>query len=100
MRRSALMLFLFCSLFSRAQTPFVKIWDKRFGGTDGDNFTFMQQTFDEGFLLGGWSQSGMGGDKSEPSWGSVDYWIVKTDSLGVKQWDKRYGGFGAEYLYC
>src|SRR4051812_5079315 len=52
-------------------------------------------------MLGGWSWSNNDGDKTEPSWGTFypDYWIVKTDSLGNKQWDKRYGGTDDDRLY-
>jgi hypothetical protein len=32
------------------------------------------------------------GDVTQPSQGGYDYWIVKTDSNGIKQWDKRFGG--------
>ncbi|HYK46437.1 MAG TPA: T9SS type A sorting domain-containing protein, partial [Parafilimonas sp.] len=42
-----------------------------------DNATSLQQTTDGGYVLGGWSQSGIGGDKTEESRGSDDYWIVK-----------------------
>ena len=31
-------------------------------------------------------------DKSEPSRGDHDFWIVKIDSLGNKTWDKTFGG--------
>src|SRR5205814_5997669 len=35
---------------------------------------------------------GITGDKSQESQGKNDYWIVKIDSSGSKQWDARYGG--------
>jgi len=76
-----------------------KQWDKRFGGTDDDRLTSVRQTSDGGFILGGTSNSGVSGDKTELSQGSFDYWIVKTDSLGNKQWDKRYGGTEADFLW-
>src|SRR5205085_5368762 len=56
---------------------------------------------DGGFLLGGSSGSGIGGDKSEPNRGtdnSSDYWIVKIDKNGNKLWDKTYGGNGPDLL--
>src|SRR5438105_10549137 len=77
----------------------IKQWDKRFGGTDYDYLRSLQQTTDGGYILGGFSKSGISGDKTEPSWGFYDYWIVKIDSLGVKQWDKRFGGTAVDYLY-
>jgi len=76
-----------------------KQWDKRFGGIYEDQLTAVIQTSDGGYLLGGYSYSGVSGDKSEPSRGSADYWIVKTDSSGSKQWDKRFGGIYNDQLY-
>jgi hypothetical protein len=42
------------------------------------------QTPDGGYLLAGMSSSGASGDKSQSSWGSYDYWVVKIDSIGTK----------------
>ncbi len=76
----------------------IKQWDKTYGGTEQERLESIILTNDGGFLLGGTSESGIGGDKSEPGWGLKDYWIVKTDSLGNKEWDKRYGGTGTDNL--
>ncbi|MEP7263702.1 MAG: T9SS type A sorting domain-containing protein [Bacteroidota bacterium] len=77
----------------------IKQWDADFGGLDEDWLTQLQQTNDAGYILGGWSWSGITGDKSQPSNGDNDYWIIKTDSNGIKQWDKDFGGSTNEYLY-
>lgn len=73
-----------------------KQWDKRFGSTKDDLLYTMQKTYDSGFILGGISNSPIGGDKTESNRDSTyftdDYWIVKVDSLGLKQWDKTFGG--------
>ena len=69
-----------------------KQWDKRFGGTGDDALVSLKQTSDGGYILGGWSISDSSGDKTQPSKGVYDYWVVKTDSLGIKQWDKTFGG--------
>ncbi|MES2622434.1 MAG: T9SS type A sorting domain-containing protein [Bacteroidota bacterium] len=82
-----------------AQAPLVKQWDKRFGGTSNENHYMFVQTTDGGFLLGGHSLSPATGDKTQPSWGSLDHWVVKIDSLGNKQWDKRFGGTHEEFLF-
>ena len=74
-------------------------WDKDFGGTNKDGFYSMQQTHDRGFILGGYSYSGVSGDKTQPSWGLTDYWIIKTDSFGIKEWDKDFGGAIDDVLY-
>ncbi len=74
-------------------------WDKRFGGTSVELSGMARQTKDGGYILGGISGSGIGGDKTQEGWGSYDYWIVKIDSAGNKQWDKDYGGPGEDDLY-
>ena len=79
------------------------MWDKRFGGTDGDQLNYFQQTRDGGFILGGSTSSGIGGDKTQANWDvgfGWDYWIVKIDSLGNKEWDKDYGGTNGDALTC
>ncbi|MBA2422663.1 MAG: T9SS type A sorting domain-containing protein, partial [Chitinophagales bacterium] len=80
----------------KIDTSGIKEWDKRFGGTQFEQMHGLDQTSDEGYILGGLSGSGVGGDKTEPSQGIEDYWMVKTDSLGIKVWDKRFGGSGWE----
>ncbi len=77
----------------------IKQWDRDFGGTDADWLTSILQTSDGGYLLGGYSNSGIGGDKSGPSKGLADYWIIKIDSLGIKEWDRDLGGWGDDFLY-
>src|SRR6202035_2842884 len=76
-----------------------KQWDKDFGGIEYNLFYSLQQTYDKGYILGGYSNSGIGGDKTQASKGEDDYWIVKIDSLGNKQWDKDFGGTGDDELY-
>ncbi|MDQ3292774.1 MAG: GEVED domain-containing protein, partial [Bacteroidota bacterium] len=75
-----------------------KLWDKRFGGTDNDEMQALIQTSDGSYLLGGRSKSDKGADKSQGSQGGYDYWVVKTNNTGTKQWDKRFGGNGEETL--
>ena len=76
----------------------VKQWDKTFGGNDYENFFSLQQTLDGGYILGGYSPSGISGEKSEASRGGSDYWLVKISENGVKQWDKTFGGNSYESL--
>lgn len=74
-----------------------KVWDKRFGGSGWDNCRSVIQTSDKGFMLAGWTQT-IGADGDVSSAGCyIDYWIVKTDSLGNLQWDKRIGGPNSDY---
>ena len=83
-----------------AQNPLVKMWDYRYGGTYPDELTAFQQTRDDGFILAGYSNSGANGDKSQPTYGSYDYWIVKLDKSGIKEWDADFGGSESDYLTC
>ncbi len=75
-----------------------KLWDKRYGGSEEDYLNRVIQTQDGGYLLGGSSLSGKSNDKSEISQGERDYWVVKVDASGNKQWDKRFGGSGYDEL--
>jgi hypothetical protein len=56
-------------------------------------FNSIQQTSDGWlFILGGYSASGISGDKTENCLGGYDYWIVKVDSQGNIQWQNTIGG--------
>jgi hypothetical protein len=72
-----------------AQAPLPKQWDKRFGTNMAEQCTALQQTTDGGYILAGGTSGGISGDKTEDSRGRDDYWIVKIDANGIKQWDKR-----------
>ena len=77
-----------------------KLWDKTFGGQTDENLHTLINTPDGGYLIGGHSDSGISGDKSENSKGGKDYWLVKIDAQGNKLWDKTLGGPGHDYLYA
>lgn len=73
-------------------------WEQTFGGSDFEILSSVIQTNDGGYLLGGLSQSGISGDKTEANLGGFDYWIVKVDATGNFQWDKTLGGAEEERL--
>ena len=75
-----------------------KLWDKAFGSKGSNAFTSLVGTPDGGFLLGGYTDAGIGGDKSEVSKGGDDYWVVRVDATGKKIWDKTFGGNNPDYL--
>ncbi|GAA4379709.1 hypothetical protein GCM10023186_17390 [Hymenobacter koreensis] len=67
-------------------------WDQAYGGSGPDYLTSLHQTADGGYIVGGYSGSGVGGDKTQPARGITDYWVVKTDAQGNKLWDRTFGG--------
>jgi hypothetical protein len=75
--------FIFSGMNAFSQAP-TKQWDADFGGSENDQFAAGQQTKDGGYIWGGYSESGISGDKTQASRGSSDYWIVKTGANGVK----------------
>ncbi len=74
-------------------------WQKTIGGNDVDKLYSIVQTSDGGYILGGFSNSNISGNKSENCYGAYDNWIVKTDSLGTIQWQNTIGGSENDYLY-
>lgn len=75
--------------------PLLQQWNKTIGGTAEDTFTSMIATTN-GYLVGGYSNSLIAADKSQPQKGNFDYWITKLDLKGNKVWDRNYGGKGTE----
>ncbi len=72
------------------------VWQKSIGGGGGDMLHDIEPMADGGFLLAGYSQSDISGDKSEDNL-SIDYltsdiWLVKINSAGDVLWDNTIGG--------
>ncbi len=66
------------------------IWQKIYGGTLDDEAWKIHQTFDNGFIVCGRSESS-DGDLTENK-GGLDYWVYKVDSIGTMEWQKSFGG--------
>lgn len=73
-------------------------WQKTYGGSDEDFLSFVEQTADGGYILGGTSKSDISGDKNEDSQGDEDYWVLKIDSSGNILWQNTIGGSGTDDL--
>jgi hypothetical protein len=74
-------------------------WQNTIGGSAVDELHSIEQTSDGGYILGGVSFSNISADKTENSLGLDDYWIVKTNSSGVIQWQNTIGGSESDILY-
>ena len=77
----------------------VEEWQQSYGGKYVDQLEDILVTQDGGFLLGGWSNSFISGNKTSDSFGEGDFWILKTDSKGVIEWQQVYGGEADDHLY-
>ncbi len=65
-------------------------WKKAYGGTDNDVAYSIQQTYDSGYIIAGYSGS-TDGDLTF-NHGGKDAWLIKIDSVGNISWQKSYGG--------
>lgn len=75
-------------------------WQKTLGGKYVDELKAIQQTKDGGYILGGYSNSPVSGDRTAPHYGQGDYWIVKLDKDGVEEWQSSYGGDKDDNLFA
>jgi len=86
---SSLLFVFLCFLPRLLAQPAIE-WDKSFGGNLEDELATTIQTSDGGYILGGYSRSAAGGDKSESSSYFGNAWVLKIDSAGTKEWDKTF----------
>ena len=73
------------------------LWMKAYGGSGSQMLYSMAPTVDGGFVLFG-SAYGNDGDIGfhYGSAGTRDFWVLKIDAYGDKQWSKVYGGTGED----
>ncbi|MFM2156643.1 MAG: hypothetical protein RL516_1392 [Bacteroidota bacterium] len=69
-----------------------KLNEMRLGSFGSEHECKVIETNDKGLLIAGASSGQATGDKSQNNWGVEDYWVIKLDSLGNKQWDNSFGG--------
>src|SRR5882724_9120972 len=80
------------SLFAQPVAPHID-WAKSFGGSDIDQPSSMEPTFDNGFIIAGSSASNDQDIAGHHGTTDVsDYWIIKLDSNENLLWQKSLGG--------
>lgn len=99
MRSTIAILLVAIGFCAAAQQPLGRKWDARFGGVKEEAFYKIFRLPDGGYAMGGISDSAQDGDKTSPQKGYGDYYIVRTDSIGNKLWDKSYGGSSSEVMF-
>lgn len=67
------------------------LWSKTYGGADWDFGYSVEETSDNGFIIGGTTYSFGKGEQM---------YLVKTDANGDTSWTKTYGGNGKERANC
>jgi hypothetical protein len=78
---------LFCSMVPSVRAA--SNWSQTYGGTGTDVAFSIITTLDGGYAIAGYTTSfGING---------FEFWLVKTDSNGVMQWDKTYGRGGPQW---
>jgi hypothetical protein len=78
-----------CSVYALS-APTIE-WTKAYGGAGNDGAYYLMQTIDGGYALVGFT--------SPSGNNNHDYWLIKTDSSGIVQWNKTYGGIGIDDAY-
>jgi len=66
----------------------VEEWNQSYGGNQREWGQSLQETSDGGFIILGSTYSyGSGG---------IDIWLIKTNSVGVEEWNQTYGGINGD----
>jgi len=72
-------------------------WQKTYGGSSSDVGFSIQQTYEGGYILVGYTVSNDGDVTSNH--GGSDIWIIKLNASGGITWQKTYGGTGYDAGY-
>ncbi len=68
-----------------------KQWERTFGGSDIDWGWSVRQITDGGYILLGYTES--------YGTGKEDFWLIRTDAYGNKEWDRTFGGSESDWGY-
>ena len=82
---AATVLLLVAAAGTASATTAASEWDRTFGANGTDAGKSVQQTDDGGYIITGY--------KAFPN---RDLWLIKTDSAGVREWDKTFGNASSD----
>ena len=74
------------------------VWQYTIGGSGDDNLRETIRNSEGNFVMAGYSNSGISGNKSEASLGSYDYWVIAINDAGTVTWQNTIGGSSLDYL--
>ncbi|MDB4090929.1 hypothetical protein N9528_01225 [Crocinitomicaceae bacterium] len=72
-------------------------WEKNYGGVGYDKSPFIAQTFDQKYIVGGFSWGAAGNDIWN-AYGGADFWLMKLETNGNIIWSKNYGHGGENIM--
>lgn len=68
------------------------IWEKTIGTDQPDIVEDVLAYPDGRLLIGGYTEGGASGNKTDANNGGYDYWLVMLDASGSQLWDRAFGG--------
>jgi hypothetical protein len=74
------------------------VWEKSFGGVNGDSFRRIRAMQDGTFIAGGTSYSPPSENGRDSNWGGGDYWYVRIDADGNRLGQGSIGGIQDDTL--
>ncbi|MEO9531626.1 MAG: T9SS type A sorting domain-containing protein [Crocinitomicaceae bacterium] len=75
-------------------------WQNTLGTIEDEEFQVTAiNTNDGGYLIGGSSESGVSGDKTDAGYNGTDFWLIKLDQNGQYIWDDAIGGTNYDDLW-
>lgn len=73
-------------------------WQQSVGGTSSEGAYCINPTTDGGYIAGGYTYSGISGNKTVAGFGDSDYFVVKFNGSGDIEWQNEFGGSGYDQL--
>ncbi|MBI5774163.1 MAG: immunoglobulin domain-containing protein, partial [Verrucomicrobia bacterium] len=75
------------------------VWDKNYGTISDDSLYAVARTTDGGCVVGGYAYAGATGNRTNAGIQNLDFWMLKLDASGNREWERSYGGTGHDLLY-